>query len=74
MRFCYRNGRLRKECENDHFLAKNQGTVHAGKIQLRWAPWDVVEGWAELEALPGRHHEWNHDKAGWISCDLDGPC
>jgi proteic killer suppression protein len=72
MQLFYRNERLRREFENDRLLSRNRGQVQSGKIQLRLAQLDAVENWAETEALPGRHHELNHDKAGWISCDLDG--
>lgn len=73
MQLFYRNDKLRKEFEDARLLSKNRGKVQSDKIQLRLAQLDVVKKWSETVALPGRHHELNHDKAGWISCDLDGP-
>ena len=73
MQLFYPHDKLRKEFEDARLLAKNRGKVQSDKIQLRLAQLDAVEKWAETVALPGRHHELNHDKAGWFSCDLDGP-
>jgi plasmid maintenance system killer protein len=72
MQLFYRKKKLRKEFEDARLLAKNRGKVQSDKIQLRLAQLDAVENWSEVVALPGQHHELTHDKAGWISCDLDG--
>ena len=72
MQLFYCNEKLRKEFEDARLLTKNRGKVQSEKIQLRLAQLDAVEKWAEMVALPGRHHELKHNKTGWISCDLDG--
>ena len=72
MQLLYRNDGLRKEFEDGRLLARKRGRAQSDKIQLRLAQLDVVESWADLAGLPGRHHELNHEKAGWMACDLDG--
>lgn len=72
MHIFYVNERLRKEFEDAGLLFRRRGQPQAEKIQLRLAQIDAAENWAELRLLPGRHHELKHEKAGWLSCDLNG--
>jgi toxin HigB-1 len=67
----YLKEKLKKEFENERLLQRNRGRDQAEKIKARLANIDAARDLAELENLPGNHHQLHADKSGLWACNLN---